>query len=348
MNFSVLQQNHLSKRNGFTLIELLVVVVVIGILVSLLLPAVQQARESARRMLCQNRLHQIGIAFHNYNALHGRLPPGSILCQTDCKNGTNEDDEGWGWGAFLLPDLEEENLYDELQVTSQTLHETLLQDITLIQKPLVAFRCPSDATGSTLAGTPDNRHFSGDAFPAPLSGGGGPIGYVYSGTSNYVGNRGYWDVIGSSDGVLYRNSAVRFIDISDGLSHTFLVGERHFRCSSASWAGVRNANGTNLWGPYHVLGRVSVPIDDKTRVSSTKNWTADGEKNRCAEGFSSAHAGGVNFLFCDGSVHFINRSIDFNNSNGNPFSKSFPRDEKNLGLFQKLGIRNDHQVVADF
>lgn len=321
---------------------------IIGILIALLLPAVQRARESARRTLCKSNLHQIGIAFHNYNTLHGRLPPGTVLCQNNCVNNDPEDDEAWGWGTFLLPDLEQQNLYDALKPNSQTLHQALIANSSLIKTRLASFRCPSDETGDTLEGTPDNRHFSGDAFPPPTSGGGGPSGFIYSGTSNYVGSRGYWDVIGSSDGVLYRNSSVRFDDISDGLQYTLLVGERHFGCSSASWVGVRNANGTNLWGPYHTLGRVSVPIEDDTRVTTDKNWVDGTQKNRCAEGFSSPHAGGAHFLYCDGSVHFINKSIDFNNGDGNPFSKGFPRDEKTLGLFQRLGIRNDRQVIGQY
>ena len=311
-------------RGAFTLIELLVVIAIIGVLVGLLLPAVQQAREAGRRISCVNNMRQVGIALHNYADIRGSFPvgwpPGGSLKAE------------WGWPVFLLPMLEEQVLFDNLKVSTQTLRDTI-DDASLrplLQTRISGFRCPTDLTADLLpsgpANDPNYRLFNCDNCPPGFE----------PATSNYVGNGGLNDpspVIGTNgNGVFWVDKPVRLVDVTDGLSKTFAVGERHDRCKSATWIGVRNPPGPDMWGSYWIRARVSIKLNDPRPLSST---------NSCTEGFSSAHPGGANFLYCDGSVHTINDEISFSNG-GATFNNTSPAyDVAALGVYQHLGIRND-------
>ena len=139
-----------SMQKGFTLIELLIVVAIIGILVALLLPAVQAAREAARRMSCQNHLKQLGLALHNYHNTFGRLPASFYRVWPPLSTGTTSTfgTPGWGWGTMILPRLEQTALYEQLQVHT-TRADGSPNMKRLAQTPLPVFRCPSD-TGKKL------------------------------------------------------------------------------------------------------------------------------------------------------------------------------------------------------
>lgn len=336
-------------RRGFTLIELLVVIAIIALLVALLLPAVQQAREAARRSSCANNLKQIGLAMHNYHDTHRVFPPGTILCTSGCVGGDPGEDEGWGWSAMMLPYLDQANLYQSLGVGTRRLYDLLKAQPALVQTPLTVFRCPSDPGGETLKGTPGNRHMNGNAIPR--SGSSIPSSYFYAGTSNYVGNRGFWDEESKSDGVFFRNSDLGVRDITDGTSNTIAIGERSFDCNAASWVGSRNPEGSDMWGPYHALARVTAGINSQaTEANSSDHHPngASGTKKLCAEGFSSPHPGGAHFLMCDGATRFISENIHSSNGNGNPKSQSGGRTDSTLGLFQRLGVRDDGQTIGEF
>ncbi len=310
---------------GFTLIELLVVIAIIGVLMSLLLPSVQSARESGRRATCNNHLRQIGIALHNYENGFKSFPSG-------WRPGGQRKAE-WGWPAHLLPMLEETQLHDQLGVTSQSLRDAIADPATrnLLGTTVASYRCPSDLTpellpGGNNTGPQFNRLFDCDNCPADFE----------PATSNYVGNGGLTDpmpVIGSNgNGVFWSGTHVKLEDITDGLSKTFAVGERHDRCRAATWIGVRNPPGPDMWGSYWVRARVSIKLNDPRPISPT---------NSCTEGFSSGHPGGGNFLYCDGSVHSLNDDIGFSNG-GATFNNSSPTyDVALLGVYQHLGIRND-------
>ncbi len=316
---------------GFTLIELLVVIAIIGILIALLLPAVQSAPEAARVIHCTNNLRQMGLGLHTYHEAYGSFPPG---CIDDARR-----EESWGWGALILAFIEQEPLYDQLQVTERRLKDVLQHPTHryLTQTPIATFRCVTDETDLQLKAR--IRHFRGN----------GNVGRIDLGTSNYIACQGLYEKCGTStrhNGVFFNDSGIRMSDISDGSSHTFMLGERDERCSAAVWAGVRNPPGPCHWGVYENRGRVSRKLNDPEPAPINSN----GEQfscDACNEGFSSGHPGGANFVFCDASVHFISDHIEYSNAglNRSAIKNGGNYNPLLLGTYQKLGIRNDGQTV---
>lgn len=254
----------MKRRTGFTLIELLVVIAIIAILVALLLPAVQQAREAARRSHCKNNLKQIGLALHNYHGAHSVFPAGYFSFATNNGAGpatanidplTWDAAPGWGWSAMLLPFLDAENLTGQIDFDAPLWAPA---NSSAIQTKLPVFLCPS-ATGGDESFTV--RDASGNAL---LIGGSS----VVLGRSHYVASHGQescWGECGSSpagvvftdiytsatasvsingnaaavaDGPFYRNSQTRMRDVTDGLSNTVFVGEHSSRLSEKTWVGV--------------------------------------------------------------------------------------------------------------
>jgi prepilin-type N-terminal cleavage/methylation domain-containing protein/prepilin-type processing-associated H-X9-DG protein len=341
------------RARGFTLIELLVVIAIIAVLVSLLLPAVQQAREAARRSQCKNNLKQIGLAVHNYHDVYNQFPPGNMDFSASWDNTVPFVDPGpqWGWPTFILPMLDQGPLFNSLNVGGVRLSEygsTYLNSWNLCQTPLAVYKCPSDAQAKdTLQGTLDDRHFQGTGFPL-----------IYSATSNYIGVHGnrnsrawtWWISTGDrvEDGIFVNNGRTKIQDVTDGLSNTFLVGERNWKCDAASWVGNRNPPGTGMWGQYYTLGRVGdattcgsgatgnpVPLNKVDTVAALR-------KARCAEGFASNHTGGANFLFGDGSVKFISENISY--ADGDVCGRVWT----NIGIFNQLGIRDDGFAAPNY
>ncbi|QDU63806.1 putative major pilin subunit [Planctomycetes bacterium Pan216] len=333
-----------NHRRGFTLVELLVVIAIIGILVALLLPAVQQARESARRMQCSANMKQIGLALHQYHSQVGVFPPGGLFSDgTEC--------EQWGWGAFLLPFIDRQSLYDQLNVNGMSLCTYLSNSgggaagRALAQTRVNLYRCPSDGgSRDTLEGTPIGRHFNNTGVPDP------PGNNYYAGTTNYLGVCGTFDVNISNDGFLVLTrpgtgyATRRIADITDGTSKTFAIGERSWRCNAGSWVGNRrpNQNGRGPNGADHTLGRLSRALNDP---SPSGAGTA---QNTCSTGFASEHSGGAFFLMADGSVNFISDGIEFTLpsgfNQGNPNSVS-TSNVNQLGVYQRLGRIDDGTVL---
>lgn len=319
------------RRAGFTLIELLVVIAIIAILIALLLPAVQQAREAARRTQCRNNLKQIGVALHNYHDTNASFPPGGIDAAAS--------HQSWGWGAFILPQMEQDNLHEQMGVTDQTLWE-MLNDTNLrplAQTKLDAYICPSDRGKHLMDGGGSSLSSNGREFSGQANVGSG----FRVAKSNYVGVCGFGDVSETNnDGALPLNGGIAFRDIIDGTSNTFAVGERDFRCGQGAWIGNRNPDGSGPQGADYTMGMVSRPLNDPNNGS-----------HQCVEGFSSPHPGGAHFLFCDGSTQFISENIDYNDSgvytNTTP-PKATNAQKQAAGTYQKLGIREDGQVVGEF
>jgi len=184
------------QRAGFTLIELLVVITIIGILIALLLPAVQAAREAARRMSCTNNLKQIGLAIHTYHDAYRLFPQGYI----------NQPalHEAWGWTVFILPYLEQKPLHDRLDVNDRRLTDLMtdVAELPLLQIRLEVYRCPSDNTPDLLPH--ELRHFEGVTWPLHPD--------FEPATSNYMGDRGFFDKPAAfkNDGIFFGNSRVNF------------------------------------------------------------------------------------------------------------------------------------------
>lgn len=329
-------------RPGFTLVELLVVIAIIGILVALMLPAVQMAREAARRMQCTNNLKQIGVAMHNYHEIHGSFPSGSVT-KPNASGSMPGGRESWGWHVFIMPQMEQQGLYDQLRPNERRLANVFdTPDEVLLQTYIAPYHCPSDARKSVVSKTV--RMFLGNNNRD-----------LDVGKSNYAGVMGLYDGAvdfnggsnGENNGVFFNNSKIRLADILDGTSTTFCVGERETGCAAASWPGVRNPPGPCHCGVYHNRGRVSIKLNHPspyTPHSPHSGCPCDS----CTEGFSSRHPGGGNFLFCDGSVHFVPDTIGFDNSVARSAITGFaplPNPEL-LGVYQRLGIRDDGQSVT--
>lgn len=273
------------KSRGFTLIELLVVIAIIAILVALLLPAVQQAREAARRVSCKNNLKQLGLGLHNYHDTHGCYPPGYIY-----KPGASGNQLGFGWVTMILPMIDQANLYNEFD-----LEEPIFDPVNLVprEKQIAGLLCPSDPVsenGYVEMGSTPERYAMGC----------------------YVACFGPPDLDATQEkreGMFSRNSSTRARDVTDGLSNTLCVGERqngefrngashgnHFEYET-TWAGaVRDADDDT---------------DDHGHMVMFQTGNVPNAPTSDDRDVSAPHVGFAQFLLGDGSVRLIGSSIDF-------------------------------------
>ena len=298
----------MARRTGFTLVELLVVIAIIGLLVALLLPAVQAARETARRSQCDNNLKQIGLAIVMYNDARTVLP--SSYCTTPGGGGAmgspdpTTGDTGPGWTLFvqIMPYIEEAALKNSFNTRLPCWDPS---NLTAATTRVSAFRCPSVGDDSTTYSV--------------IGPSGSPI-YTFA-RGHYSAMAGRFDVWDNSaadlstyaDGVFYRNSKTRLKQITDGTSHTMFVCEQTPRHSDSTWVGIVPGSQT-CPGPLFPGGdcddaaaQVNVhagPGGDPLPVILTPNLTSDTDNTW------SDHPAGCNILFGDGSVHFIPDEID--------------------------------------
>jgi prepilin-type N-terminal cleavage/methylation domain-containing protein/prepilin-type processing-associated H-X9-DG protein len=275
--------------NGFTLVELLVVITIIGILIALLLPAVQTAREAARRMQCANNLKQLGLALHSYGASHGVFPPGGFSSTE------------MGFLVMLLPQMEQQAIYDQFVFTDGPYEVAgkLSNSLNLIP----AYLCPScTQQKSTMTGEcwplPDGvrvyaTHYVGIMGPKLVDGGIQQYRIKYE-TETYGGL--------AQQGVLYWDNAVSVESITDGTSNTFAVGELSWSEYPAYRSWVRGGSRTNSHASPICKNVTTIPINSKPPYSSTPHNDNP---------LGSDHSGGVNVAMCDGSTQFISENIDY-------------------------------------
>lgn len=327
------------KPSGFTLIELLVVIAIIAVLVGLLLPAVQQAREAARKTQCKNNLKQLGLAIHGYHDTHNVFPPAYIGSPTATGSafGVNYPDDnrngpsGLGWGVMILPFLDQVPLYQQF---NPTIAMWSSQQSVAMRAKLQAMLCPSAVGGND--GFPLRRYTSGTneeplnpqpyspaivlahAHYVTMSGSQGPWGRPTAYSTDFslpepiagVGNV-------TMDGMFYRNSALRMADVRDGTSNTVFLGEHTSRLSDKTWVGVvpygvacKKVGGTVTddcdSGGALVQAHSGPDSHDHPQVIIHQPNHPAGHPDQ----LESDHVGGCHCLIGDGSVRFVSQYID--------------------------------------
>lgn len=321
-----------SKRciRGFTLVELLVVIAIIGILIALLLPAVQAAREAARRTQCTNNLKQLSLGLHNYHDTHGVFIPQGIRSSRPLGSVVH-----WGWSALLLPFIEQSGLHKQLNPDGGLFPpaNTLYAGVPLLQRPLPVFRCPSDT------GPPTNPYY---VYPRDAT------APRYA-TNNYVANQ---EVI-----AWYTLPPARIADITDGTTNTFLLSERRLTVSGPRYTGAilfGRMNNSDAQLVFHACWPINTPNNPSTNMfNAAANDPACKRHN-----VSSAHPGGAQFAMCDGSVRFISETIATNPAcphpqgpcqSGNQEDALGPGETVGPGfVYQNLYDHNDGNPIGNF
>jgi prepilin-type N-terminal cleavage/methylation domain-containing protein len=297
------------KRLAFTLVELLVVIAIIGILVALLLPAVQSAREAARRMQCSNNLKQIALANHNYHDTYKVFPSANIV-RVDGPTTPPLRGDGWTWHARILPFIEQSGLYDRVSSIMGTDIDGTTSTRQLLagrDTKLAMYQCPSHPNPGSINPSKDEYQLS-----------------TYNGVcGNNTYNDDATDLITEvgydSNGMFFLNSGVRIGDVVDGTSNTFLIAEvqdelrgevngsneRRMRGSDRKYcfSGGGDGNPPTDASEYVVGMETDDPINANTR-------DATGFFNNDGEYAGSYHPGGAQFALTDGSVRFVTETIN--------------------------------------
>jgi prepilin-type N-terminal cleavage/methylation domain-containing protein len=312
--------NASADRRAFTLVELLVVIAIIGVLVALLLPAVQAAREAARRMQCGNNLKQLGLGIHNYHDGQSVFPYEMYA------------NPGWGWGAFILPYIEQQNLHQRLNPGTPValpVATTLFGGAPLLQQPVKSFLCPSNpgpATNSFYS-NPNNANQDN--------------GYA---RSSYVCNQQ----------VLPHFSFPfphRFANVTDGTTNVFLLAERRFqiqpqanRFTGAIWVGIGRGSDSQL--TFHATTPINTPSFNSTSLTDASSGDTT---RRLRFAVSSAHPNGAMFALTDGSVRFVNQTIASNPAAVAASATTNGSDLVGTGFtYQNLLAKDDGFVVGDY
>ncbi len=274
---------------AFTVIELLVVIAIIGVLVALLLPAVQAAREAARRVQCQNNLKQIGLALHGYHDSVESFPIGYMAWRSPDPLFAPP---GWGWASSALPFLEQQPLYGAVNLLLR-IEDQANQTVRLT--PVAGYVCPSDRNTGRFTLT----RADGSAI-------------VDAQTNSYAANYGRGGEIADDpdvgNGLFVRNLIIAIRDITDGTSNTFAVGERGSILTRTAWAGVVQ-DGVCTVSPGSPTHSTSVEEGGVQTLAHTGSSVVNGP-DADPDDFFSAHAAGAYFLMGDGAVKFIKQTIN--------------------------------------
>ena len=276
------------RPTGFTLIELLVVIAIIAVLISLLLPAVQQARESARRTQCRNNLKQIGLALHNYESTIGVLPP-STTSQIDFGvwSGTPTAYHLHAWPTFLLPYLDQAPLYNQVNFLDSALSITN-QAPARVRIP--AYRCPSYTGGDYSRDSLYTKTYSFYAIRNYVALGGGNVGALWQ----------------TPDGAICPRCKVRITDLTDGSSNTLLIAETREENASVWIDGGVAAIAARRYLETNAPSYAGADLP----INYTPYYPANGQGIDALWGPSSQHTGGAHHLAGDGSVRFLSQNIN--------------------------------------
>jgi prepilin-type N-terminal cleavage/methylation domain-containing protein/prepilin-type processing-associated H-X9-DG protein len=364
---SFLRGHRCDAAHAFTLVELLVVIAIIGILVALLLPAIQAAREAARRSSCTNNIRNLAVGIQNYHDIHKEFPLGmswadSFVVPT------------WGWPYYIFPQVEESALRDTLATGPSSTDRTLAQvftdanaggglsspEVIALQTPIAIFRCPSDST-------PDLLPTDVAAGDRPWDGTPNVTGFRPA-ASNYVGNAGFFYArqclpdkrFCDGSGIFgYGVETIRMNRISDGTTQTILLGERGEYGKAASWNGNPKPRDINYRRAGYLVAWTTFGINEPAPDPSA------GIFRGVQVSYSSSHPGGANFAMCDASVRFISDEIDysedgcrhgipyFNPTDAVPWPPEWPGPDCDanipglLGTLHRLGSRDDGNVIPD-
>jgi prepilin-type N-terminal cleavage/methylation domain-containing protein/prepilin-type processing-associated H-X9-DG protein len=288
-------------KAGFTLVELLVVITIIGILIALLLPAVQAAREAARRVQCANNFKQVGLAMHNYHAAKGCFPPGEFYIPDFNPNyPKGQSFFVFSWAVHILPYMERETLYNNIDFSAQWSYAdstkkpgAAMSNLDVSKTRIPGYMCPSDPQYGELLGI--------HSYPDPNWPDNVAISSMCGVSDSYD-----WQPGGVTrdfpavDGILGGNLPCRVADIKDGTSSTLLVGEATGKGPGSFWGQIWV--GENLYDTRDGINNPAVTVPGGGNFPSSP----------ANSGFSSYHPGGCHFALADGSVSFLSQNVDQN------------------------------------
>ena len=283
------------RRSAYTLVELLVVIAIIGVLIGLLMPAIQSSREAARKKVCANNLKQIALGMHMHMAALKTMPPGYV---TEVDADLDDKGPGWAWGVKILPFIEQDALYKQVD-PKKHVHSAAMMELRLKSVPI--FNCPSDAEREEIIDVP------------------GVTTGIRIATANYVASAGTVRPTckicrDNFDGVFGRNRPIKPSEMEDGMSNTLAAGERPWRVAAAAMWGVvpkskvmdHQQPDKYAAGPAYVLGTT---FADGFNIEESE-MNDHNTMGTYAEQFGSEHPGGSHFAFCDGGVRFVYDDVD--------------------------------------
>jgi len=321
-----------SVRHAFTLIELLVVIAIIAVLIALLLPAVQQAREAARRSQCKNNLKQFGLALHNYHDMAGMFPVGGTGAGGSSYSGKPQV----SWAVRILPYLDQAPLYNQLNfATANVTSQTLASGRPAREHVVTIFRCPSDTFpnlapigSSQYAQTSYSGSIGSQRTPSNSSSCNPFLSFAEATPATNADYARTADSRAVSGMFAQGAVSIAIRDVTDGTSNTLCIGEILTSCHSPDY----------FYGWWPAVGRITsastlAPINEMTTCERSQRITdpncTDPKSFNYSWGFKSMHVGGAQFLLVDGSVRFLSENI-------------------NHQTYQYLGGRAEGQVIGEF